>query len=401
MRNIVFIGGVFHCEIEKYVLQNSSGVIQNAADAFQKNILIGLEQQCNAKVVILNFPFVGSYPKRFKKFWFKSFKSFGRDNVSSYGFLNLSGFKLFSRFISVVKAIFENRPTGESCIIIYSVHLPFLAAVTLYKKIIRNNVKVILIVPDLPEYMSSCDGALIRVLKFIQSKILNYCYKSVDGYVLLTKYMLEHIPVKVEQYVVVEGVSNGTLVDEITTNNLNPSMKSIFYSGTLDSRYGIRELIEAVENLSIEVELLICGEGDSKEYILDASKRTSRIRYLGQLPRSEVLKIQKSCTLLINPRSDAGQFTKYSFPSKVIEYMCSGRPVLMYSLPGIPSEYYEYCFRISGDGVAGIMESLENVLLMDAEILNDVGARAKSFVLNEKSGFKQSQKIFNLIERLK
>lgn len=401
MRKIFFIGGGFYGEIEKYVLENSYGVIQNAADTFQKNLLGGMRQQSNEEVVVLNFPFVGSYPKRFKKIWFKSFIS---DSVLSYGFFNLTGFKLFSRFISVIKSIFDVKPSNESCIIIYSVHLPFLAAVALYKKVFQSNIKVILIIPDLPEYMSSSNGYLIRKLKFIQSKILKSCYKSVNGYVLLSKHMRERIPANIEQYVVVEGVSSLSAADEKNHNHIDKVdlyRRTIFYSGTLDSRYGITELIDAVERLSMDVELLVCGEGDSKEYILDASKRTSRIKYLGQLPRKEVLQIQKNCTLLINPRSDVGQFTKYSFPSKIIEYMASGRPVLMYALPGIPSEYYEYCFRISDGGVGGIIEALENVLSMNDAALNDMGTRAKNFVLNEKSGLKQSQKIFNLMERLK
>ena len=63
-----------------------------------------------------------------------------------------------------------------------------------------------------------------------------------------------------------------------------------------------------------------------------------RIEFLGMLPRTDVLELQSKATILVNPRQPVGDFTKYSFPSKTIEYMASGTPLLMYKLPGIPEE---------------------------------------------------------------
>jgi glycosyltransferase involved in cell wall biosynthesis len=392
MKKIVFIGGGFFGDIEKYILKYSSGVIQNAADTFQKNILDGMRQVSDENIVVLNLPFVGSYPNRFKKIWFKSFFN---KKILSYGFINITGLKLFSRFFVTVKALLAIKPNSDDCIIIYSVHTPFLAAVMLYKKVIDRNIKVVLIVPDLPEYMTSDANIFIRFLKYIQSGILKQCYKGVDGYVFLTKYMHERIPAETYNNVVVEGVSKLRALSGAITIN-----KSIFYSGTLDSRYGIKELIQAVESMDIDAQLFICGEGNSKNYVLDASKRSNRIKYLGQLPRKEVLLFQEKSMLLVNPRADIQKFTRYSFPSKVMEYMCAGRPVLMYPLPGIPEEYYEHCFCFKGSGIEGMRESLEKILSMDRKSLDEIGLRAREFVLNEKSGLKQSQKIFDLINKL-
>ena len=41
----------------------------------------------------------------------------------------------------------------------------------------------------------------------------------------------------------------------------------------------------------------------------------------------------------MNPRSADAEYTKYSFPSKTIEYLATGVPVVMNRLPGIPEEY--------------------------------------------------------------
>ena len=38
----------------------------------------------------------------------------------------------------------------------------------------------------------------------------------------------------------------------------------------------------------------------------------------------------------VNPRQNNEEFTKYSFPSKTMEYLASGVPVVAYKLDGIP-----------------------------------------------------------------
>ena len=46
----------------------------------------------------------------------------------------------------------------------------------------------------------------------------------------------------------------------------------------------------------------------------------------------------------MNPRFTGAEYTLYSFPSKNIEYMVSGTPVITTRLAGIPDDYYPYVF---------------------------------------------------------
>lgn len=395
------MGGTFFRDIEEYVIKNSQGVVQNAADAFQTNLLNGMSEVCSRPVIVLNFPFVGSYPKRFKKLFFKDFFY---KNFYSYGFLNFTGVKLISRFLVAFKALKSHSIIDDDTILVYSIHLPFLAAVAIYKSLCARDLTVVLIVPDLPEFMDSGTSRVKTYLKKIQEKLLRNCYKYVDGYVFLTKHMYEKIPVSNPKFVVVEGVS-AKISDLASGANFsyptNQAVKSVFYSGTLDERYGIKELITAVLLLPYDVNLLICGDGDSKEFVQDAASQSNRITYLGQLSRREVLNIQGTVSLLINPRTNTGEYTKYSFPSKVIEYMSSGRPVLMYKLSGIPEEYYNYCYTIPSEGIESLTHALDDVLSLPKADLDYMGLRAKEFVFSEKSGFHQASKILCLIKRLK
>jgi glycosyltransferase involved in cell wall biosynthesis len=125
--------------------------------------------------------------------------------------------------------------------------------------------------------------------------------------------------------------------------------------------------------------------------------KDSRIIYKGQVTREEALMLQKNATLLVNPRTSEGDFTKYSFPSKNMEYFASGVPALLYRLPGIPEEYYEYCFTLSETGVEAMKDMLEDIIARTEEELEQMGRNARQFILNDKNPKKQVKKIIDLI----
>ena len=392
----IFVGGVFPDNQIEMINNSSSGVIQNAADVFQKNLLKGLGEVFPNEFHIINLPFVGSYPRRFNKFYYPSCSFIFSKNISFHGlgFLNITGLKYFFRFFSLLFGFSKINKKDIDYIFVYSLHLPFLLAAVFIKKIQFKNIKICVIVPDLPEYMSDNSSFFYCVFKRVESYIFKYLFGFVDKYIFLTKEMASRIGVEKENYIVIEGVADDIdLLDIGSYEN-----KIIFYSGTLAKRYGVCDLVDAFSALESQgVELWICGEGDSKEYIQAIGKINKRVKYLGQLPRVEILKLQQKATLLVNPRKPDGEYTKYSFPSKIMEYMSSGRPVIMYKLPGIPEEYFDFCYTINGTDPSHFKDCLSEILKLSDEELNAKGSAARDFVINNKSYLKQAEKIKEFI----
>ena len=90
---------------------------------------------------------------------------------------------------------------------------------------------------------------------------------------------------------------------------------------------------------------------------------------------------------------------KYSFPSKTMEYLASGTPTLLYRLPGIPDEYFNYCFVVDGLGIKALQVKIEEVLNLSHEDLELTGKRARDFILKQKNPIQQCKKIFQLIQK--
>jgi glycosyltransferase involved in cell wall biosynthesis len=400
---ILLLFGLFPEHQKANIIANSRGVIQYAADALQQAIVNGLAQLHN-EVDIINMPAIGSFPNRYKTMFYPGsfFEHTSGIKGIDIGFCNLSIYKLYSRYKNVKKALqkWVQQFPGEKFVLISGIQISLLMAAIEVKK--RNHdMQVGLIVSDLPQYMDMSASFIKSFLKKVEIKILTHIYKYVDSYVLLSKYMAEKLPVGKKNWVVMEGIFDNKC-ELFVNNGIKQTKKQILYSGTLAKKYGVMNLVYAFSQLTDnDIELLICGDGDARSEIVKKAKNDPRIIYRGQLPREEVLKLQRSALLLVNPRTPEGEFTKYSFPSKTMEYFASGTPTLMYRLKGIPDEYYNHCFIIEDISIDALKNKLKEIINMNEDILRIKGINARNFILNEKNPEKQCMKIINLLKNKK
>lgn len=398
--NIVFLGGIYIGTTKQYVESMSIGNMQNAANVFQTNMILGLDEILDSPIDIVNLPFVGSYPRRFKSLYFpaKSEKIGRHSNVIGCGFLNATGIKFLSRFLSAVLGLLPQLNKRDTVILVYSAHLPFLIA-ALFSKILRRGVKICLVLPDLPEFMSENKG-LRAFIKLIDARLFYQLVLKCDYLVTLTPQMIARVGFDERRALVIEGLVSSNEQDaNHETPDLSQGTKYILYTGTLARRYGILDLIESVNYFSwTGVELWICGEGDAKNDILNAAQSNSSIKYLGQVNREDAIVLQRGAILLVNPRRPEGEYTKYSFPSKILEYMSSGRPIVMYKLDGIPEEYSPHYFSPLSVGSEGLGVAIRTALELGDETLKQFGAEAKRFVLEEKNAVAQMDRVLHLIK---
>jgi glycosyltransferase involved in cell wall biosynthesis len=407
---ILFLGGLFPKETETEIINNSIGSVQNAANNLQWEFAKGLEENSNKSITILNSLYIGSYPKRYKKMRIKTYnfsRNLDNSKATNVGFINLTGIKIVSRYLSLkpfVKDWINSKKDSKKIIIAYAMTSTF-TQIFEYAKKADNSIATCLIIPDLPQYMnlSNQKKILYKLLENLEIKIIKKNMEYIDSYVVLTQHMLEVLEVS-KPYVVIEGIStdifNFTYKDSDSDYNQD-NLKTVLYTGGLNEKYGVVNLIRSFEMLENEnYRLIICGSGDAEKTIREASERDSRIIFKGLLKREEILKLQKNATVLINPRANNEEYTKYSFPSKILEYMSSGTPVLAYMLDGMPNEYRDYIYKINDNEENAIYYALKGVLEKKEEELFDKGKKAKEFVLHEKNRKRQCKKILDMLSNI-
>ena len=107
--------------------------------------------------------------------------------------------------------------------------------------------------------------------------------------------------------------------------------------------------------------------------------------------------MQGEATVLINPRQNNGEYTKYSFPSKTIEYLASATPLIAYKLDGIPDEYDDYIEYVEGNSVDDLKNKIIDICEMDRDKLIIKGNKNRNFIINNKNARYQTKKILDIL----
>jgi len=178
--------------------------------------------------------------------------------------------------------------------------------------------------------------------------------------------------------------------------------KIILYAGGIYEKYGVKKLLDAFVDLKDEnYELHIYGDGDLEDAMTNYTELDTRIHYFGVVPNSVVVQELFNASLLVNPRPASEEFTKFSFPSKNMEYMVSGTPLLTTVLPGMPKEYHEYVYLLEDESLEGFRNTIQEILSKSSTELNAFGKKSKDFVLNNKSNVIQAKRIINFLNSTK
>jgi glycosyltransferase involved in cell wall biosynthesis len=323
------------------------------------------------------------------------------------GFLNIPVLRQFilsiSFFFNTFCWLVRHRKESSKYIIIDASYVTVIPFVLFAVKIIKC--KTAAIFCDIYEYMGAVKDARetenVSTLHNFFRRMMERKYKQLDGFIILTEKMNQIVNPMNKPYEVIEGLVDINMAE--VENRLHDKHENdiIMYAGALREQYGLKNLVEGFSDYANEnARLWIFGAGDYSEAISKAAQADDRIIFHGLADQKEVVKKEVEATVLINPRPADREFTQYSFPSKNMEYMVSGTPVLTTKLPGMPDEYYDYIYTIEGNDKQSITAALQKVFSYSKEELHDKGKAAKRFVLDKKNNIAQAGKIIDLLRRV-
>ena len=402
MNNIIYIGRFLPKELLETISLNSKGKFGLSNHNFEMSLINGLCQQSGISLYCLTIPEVYSFPYNNKKLFTKE-EAYGYRNTYMYsvGFCNIAFVKeiwsTISLTINLMKVIFKSK-NDRIDIIVNTPNNSLLNAVKIARMFTRKRITQTVIIPDIPSMitaMSKHNPIKAILLKYLNKSSMKKTAKS-DGLVLLTEAMMDFVskPVK---HIVMEGVVDISTMDVDDQNNF-PNKEIILYTGSLREIFGVMNLVAAFKMIErSDVELWICGSGDAKDLIEEETKKDSRIKFLGFVDSKTALKIQHHATILVNPRTSDGEYTKYSFPSKTMEYLLSGKSAIINKLPGIPCEYFKYVYTPENESIQSLYECILEVLSIDIKKRHVRAMAGRQFIIEKKNSFIQTSRILDLI----
>ena len=215
------------------------------------------------------------------------------------------------------------------------------------KKIAKQyGVKIVGMLTDNPFNLSSGSSFVRNMLKKEVS--------SLDGYLSLTHNLVnvfnEHLP----SYVF-EG-----LVNEENEGKKDPIHNYFYFGGSLYERYGVKTLVDAFHETNLNCKLVLAGSGPLDKYIEQLAEDDYRILYLSQISKEKNFAYMRNSIANINPRPLDKKLDEESVPSKLIEYLSVGTPVISTKYPKLYSLFKDDVTWIDGNDQLSMKIALES-----------------------------------------
>ena len=399
---ILYIGRFYPRDLVETLSEDCKGKVSLSNHNFELSIINGFCQHSDITLKCLTVPAVYSFPYNNRRLFTKR-ESYGYKNtqVLAVPFCNLPVIKeICSTVVLIVKLIttIANYDGHRVDFVINTPNNGILKAIRFAKIFTRKKITQTVIIPDVPSMVTSMDKQhKIKglVLKYRNQQSMKLASES-NGLVLLTEAMMDFVTRPIP-YIVMEGIVD---VESMDGESETSSKEVILYTGTLRKIFGIVNLVQAFKKVVREdVELWICGSGDSEDAIREAAKADSRIKFFGLVDSKTALKMQRQATILVNPRTSDGEYTKYSFPSKTMEYLLSGKSTIINRLAGIPEEYYNYVYTPKDESVESMAQCISELLDSDKASRKIKALRGREFIINFKNSKIQTKRILDMIRR--
>ena len=396
--NIIYVSSC--CSADKMAEMQEKGYFKGivCAQKYHSLMMQGLSENIDGNVFAVSA--LPTNRKWTKKIFFK--KDTERENKVSFsysGFINfplLRQLSLYSGTLREIKRLLKKG--GNNVIVCDILNQSIASAARTAGKWCKT--PVVGIVTDVPgHYVTYSNNRpsknpIVRWRRnFSQKKMSEY-----DAFLFLTEAMNDVVNKNNKPYIVIEGHSDIEMRNRENSIDDKVVPNVIMYAGGVSKIYGLEMLVNAFRKINPDNwELHIYGKGDYDNELAEISKQDEKVKFFGIVPNAEVVDKQLRATLLVNPRPTNEDYVKYSFPSKTLECMVSGTPLITTALPGMPKEYNNYVYIFDKETEEGFAETLKKIIAVDKNELHSKGSSAKEFALQQKNNVIQAQKFYEFL----
>lgn len=244
-----------------------------------------------------------------------------------------------------------------------------------------------------------------HLLKTYLTKIL----PRLDGVAVMTQAIMEYFEKNVPTCPLMIHIPMTVEVERFEERGSRPLKGSyIAYCGTVFSeKDGVPILIKAFADVASEIEsitlVLIGGDVDQKgvdsmRFLVNELGLEERVLFVGRVSREEVVSWLCHAEILALARP-ANLQAAGGFPTKLGEYLSTGRPVVVTATGEIPNYLRngENAWVVAPDSVAAFAEALRNALQNMEESVR-IGKAGKDVAVSDFSYRKQGQRFADFME---
>jgi glycosyltransferase involved in cell wall biosynthesis len=315
-------------------------------------------------------------------------------------FLNIFGLKHLTRFVGtfIFVAIWSFRNIGRRrFIVMHGVQSCKLWGVLLGQILCPSTT-----VPFLTDNLAiplAWEGRLIWRLRRVDAAVMKAGLKRTSGVIAMTD-ILARILVPGRPSIIMPAIQN--MLSEFTESSCqsvnsthpNGSPISVVYAGGLYRESGIDLLAQAFMRANRpDKRLIIYGAGELESRIRSYSTSSPNILFMGFVSSRELAQAYNEADILINPHLLSVSKSLGSFPSKLIEYLCTGKPVISTNMPVLSDEFKKHLVISDSDSADEMMRLIDEVSNWDINRRAEWRTQVMEYVKRELSPEAQGARI--------
>lgn len=345
---------------------------QRSAVNFQR-ALLGAMQDAGASTYTIGTLPVAAYPRNRAYFPGSTWTS-----GETIPLLNLPGLRMVWRAGASFGRLLPALGKADA-ILVYSLHTPLLIAAVAAARI--KGVRLGVVIPDLPLYMNSGHSGTLRGwLKSLDNRLLKWLASRADIVFPITARIASEWLDRTSRFLVVEGVSPLAMQPFAASNE--ERLPTFLYAGNFSH---VLKCARMFSKSAARADLVLIGDGPEREALKALAAQDARIT-VREFMKPELLQLEvQKAEFLINLRDTAWPGGRYSFPSKLVEYIRQGKPVVSTRLDGIPPEYFDFFLPLDDADDAGFSRSIGAALATSAEQLEAAVSGAQAMLRETKS----------------
>lgn len=170
----------------------------------------------------------------------------------------------------------------------------------------------------------------------------------------------------------------------------------LMYHGVIVERHGLDDLVRAVNILRNKIsglELIVFGLGEYVPVFLQTVEKLKLddvIKYYESVPIDKIAEVIPECDIGIIPNK-LGSFTNINFPTRIFEYLCMKKPVVVPRTQGIKDYFDEgSIFYFDSGNVENLAEVIFNIYSDPAKTLEVV---IKGYEIYQKYRWENQSKV--------
>lgn len=372
-------------------------VCSEAANNYQLNLIEALMQCGVNDTSVLTLLPLASFPRGPAFVEARNLRLGEHLSLQQAPFVNLGPLKPLTAFIAFAVAVVAGwikKRWQPDAVLIYNpalrYALPALLAARLW------HIPCVVIVADLnPATPWKLDTSFPEQLR---TRLRIWALRYFDGLIVLSSHVT-HDYIQNKPTLKVEG---GIVLtqDEMPMLASDETYRTLMYSGNLNELSGAKLALDAFALLdNPKYRLWFTGRGPLQDQIEQAAKKDTRIHYWGFVERSTYLSLAAQATVLLNPRLDWPE-NRYNFPSKLLEYLASGRPVITTCTSDLEVEYGDKAFLLHEQTPQALARLIEDVCNKEQAELDAFGERARMYMLANKTWTAQGRRGYEFLTSL-